>query len=248
MRRLRSPADLCAFIRARGPFGLCIWDFDGVVCDSEPWQAESYRRVLLHRGVRPPTGFFEPFVGLAEPEIWDRIGAQYGVTTEWPELARERLEALRPALLNDAPPNWFVRPALEALRGADTRSVIVSSGNLSVIEAYLAAWGLGDLFDAVSGLGPGVKPKRQRMSELLASARDRVLLFEDVDAYLALGSAHGAVVVGVIHGLNAGALASADAVMLASPGRPAGASAVRGYTRRSGRGGTPPARLTRRPC
>jgi len=217
LRRLKSPADLSAFIRARGPFGLCIWDFDGVVCDSEPWQAESYRTVLLRRGVCPPTDFFEPFVGLTEPEIWDGLVADFGVTTERSELARERLEALRPALLRDAPPNWFVRPALEALRGTGTRSVIVSSGNLSVIEAYLAAWGLSDLFDAVSGFGPGVAPKRQRMSELLASARDRVLLFEDVDAYLALGSAHSAVVVGVIHGLNAGPLASADAVMLASP-------------------------------
>ena len=217
MRRLRSPADLTEFIRARGPFELCIWDFDGVVCDSEPLQAESYRRVLLRRGVSPRADFFERYVGLTEPEIWDRIVAEYGVATERPELARERLEALRPALLHDARPNWFVRPALEALRGTGTRSVIVSSGNLSVIEAYLAAWGLSHLFDAVSGLGPAVTPKRQRMTELLVSARDRVLVFEDVEAYLALGTAHGAVVVGVIHSLNSGAFPSADAVMLASP-------------------------------
>jgi len=217
LRLLRSPADLSAFIQGRGPFELCVWDFDGVVCDSEPWQAESYRTVLLRRRVRPRADFFNGHVGLTEPEIWDRIVAEYGVTTDRQELARERLDVLRPALLCEARPNWFVRPALDELRASGTRSVIVSSGSLDIIEPYLAAWGLAQRYDAVSGLGPAATPKSQRMTELLASARDRVLLFEDADVYLALGSAHGAVVVGVIHGLNAGPFSSVDAALHAAP-------------------------------
>jgi DNA-binding LacI/PurR family transcriptional regulator/beta-phosphoglucomutase-like phosphatase (HAD superfamily) len=228
LKHLRTPADLSAFIRRCGPFDLCIWDFDGVVCDSEPWQAESYRTVLIRRGVGTRADFFAGYVGLTEPEIWDRIVAEYGVTADRRDLARERIEVIRQALLRDAPPNWFVRPAHDVLRATATRSIIVSSGNLSLIEAYLAAWSLDHLFDAVSGIGPKAIPKKQRMMELLASARGRVLLFEDVDSYLAVGSAHGAVAVGVSHGMNAGRLSSADAVILASPETQRSTSAWRG--------------------
>jgi len=217
LRRLRTPADLSTFIRSRGPFELCIWDFDGVVCDSEPWQAASYETLLSRRGTHPRADFFESYVGLTETEIWDRLDARYDLATDRQAAARERSEVLRPALLTEARPNWFVRPALAAVRATGTRSVIVSSGRLDIIEPYLDAWSLAPLFDAISGQAPEVPSKTERLSTWLASARGRVLLFEDVDAYLALGSARGAVVVGVLHGLNANSCRSADAVMIASP-------------------------------
>ncbi|MBA3778480.1 MAG: HAD family phosphatase [Chloroflexi bacterium] len=218
LRRLSSPAELVEFLAARGPFELSVWDFDGVVCDSEPLQADAYLRVLDGRGIRPGPGFFDGYVGLTEPQIWDRIRADHGLVADRAELVRERQEILRPSLLR-ARPNWFVRPALDAVAAAGTRSVIVSSGNLAMIEPYLAAWSLEGSFDDVSALGAVAGPtKRERMTSLLESARGRTVLLEDVDHYLALGRKHGAVVIGVSHGLTEGPLTNADAVLMA--GRP----------------------------
>ena len=219
MTLLRTEGDLRSFLVSRGPFETAVWDFDGVVCDSEPWQADAYRRVLLARGVHVEHDFFAPYVGLTEPEIWDRIVAARELAAERADLIDERQAELRPRLLRDAAPNWFVRPALAALRTAGTPSVVLSSGDTALIEAYLAHWRLAGSFDRVSGHGPDAAPKADRLTELIGSATGRVLLVEDMAAYLELGSRLGAVTVAVAHGLNAGAVGAADATLEAAPER-----------------------------
>lgn len=217
MRRLSSPEALSEFIRDRGPFGVCLWDFDGVICDSEPFQSAAYQEVLLRRGVRPSAGFFDGFVGRTEVEIWDQLRRTYGVHAAVGELVRERREVLRPRLIRDARPNWFVRPALRALADLGSRSVIVSSGDVEVIRPYLAAWSLASAFEPISPPGTSPAPKRTRLIELAASATGGVLLFEDVADYLTLGSTIGAVVIAVSHALNRSTPLSGDAIMEAGP-------------------------------
>jgi phosphoglycolate phosphatase-like HAD superfamily hydrolase len=216
MQRLTSADDLQGFIRRRGPFGLCLWDFDGVVADTEPRQAAAYRRVLAARGIEPPADFFHALIGLTEPEIWDRLQANHDVRDRRLDLINERFEILRDLLIRDAPPNWFVRPALETLAAMGARSVIVSSGDPRVIAPYLASWGLGGAFETVSAHGPGTSPKSERIVGLLQGAEGATLMFEDVAAYLSLATIHGAVTIGVIHEFNASAELPADAVVAAS--------------------------------
>lgn len=217
MRRLSSPDDVVGFIRDRGPFQVCLWDFDGVICDSEPLQAAAYREVLIRRGVRPLAGFFDGFVGMTEFEIWGQLARTYSVTASRGDLVRERRNVLRPRLIRDAPPNWFVRPALETLGSLGCRSVVMSSGDVTVIEPYLAAWSLTGEFGSISAAGKTSGPKRDRLIEIVASSTGRVLLFEDVAEYLALGSSLGAVVIAVSHGLNRYRRLGGDAVVVAAP-------------------------------
>jgi beta-phosphoglucomutase-like phosphatase (HAD superfamily) len=216
MRRLTSAHDLQRFIRRRAPFALCLWDFDGVVADSEPRQAAAYRRVLAARGIKTPPDFFHELIGLTEPEIWDRLQADHDLRDRRLDLSNERFEILRDLLTRDAPPNWFVRPALEALAAMGGRSVIVSSGDPRVIAPYLASWGLEGAFETVSAHGPGTSPKSERIVALLEGAEGATLMFEDVAAYLSLGTVHGAVTIGVIHEFNASMELPADAVVVAS--------------------------------
>lgn len=217
MRQLRSTSDVAEFIHDRGPFELCIWDFDGVICDSEPVQAESYRELLARRGIRTKDGFFGAFVGSPEPAIWGRLAADYGLKADVSMLMIERMDVLRSRLLADAPPNWFVRPTLDLLSQSGVRSVVVSSGDLGLIELYLAAWDLAPAIGAVSALRGETRPKADRLAAALASAAGATLVIEDVETYLAQAAQSGAVTVGVTHDLTACPLISCEAVMAASP-------------------------------
>lgn len=160
-------------------------------------------------------------MGRIELEIWDELIRAYGITGAPDDLVRERRDVLRPRLIRDAPPNWFVRPALDTLATTGAKSVIVSSGDVTVIEAYLAAWSLASAFEPTSRRVVTPAPKRARLLELVASSTGRVLLFEDVADYLALGSSIGAVVIAVSHGLNRGTTLSGDAIVEAAPERDA---------------------------
>jgi beta-phosphoglucomutase-like phosphatase (HAD superfamily) len=180
LRRLSSPDALTGFIRDRGPFDVCLWDFDGVICDSEPFQSAAYREVLLRRGIPPSAGFFEGFVGMTELEIWDELRRVYGISDAPGDLVRERREVLRPRLIRDARPNWFVRPALDTLARLGSRSVIVTSGDVEVIDPYLTAWSLTSAFEPMSGRARTASPKRARLIDLVESSTGQVLLFEDV--------------------------------------------------------------------
>jgi beta-phosphoglucomutase-like phosphatase (HAD superfamily) len=217
LRRLSSPDAVAEFIRDRGPFEVCLWDFDGVICDSEPFQSAAYREILVRRGIRPFAGFFDGFVGRTELEIWDELIRAYAITSTPGDLIRERRDVLRPRLIRDARPNWFVRPALVTLATFGSRSVIVSSGDVGVIEPYLAAWSLASAFEPMSHRRGTPSSKRARLIELVASSTGRVLLFEDVADYLTLGSRIGAVVIAVSHGLNRNTAVGGDAIVEAAP-------------------------------
>lgn len=96
---MTSAVDLQGFIRRCGPFALCLWDFDGVVADSEPRQAAAYRRVLAARGIKMPAHFFHELIGLTEPEIWDRLQADHDVRDRRLDLINERFAILRTLLI-----------------------------------------------------------------------------------------------------------------------------------------------------
>lgn len=213
MERIGSEEELLDFLERRGPFGLCIWDFDGVVCDSEPQQAESYRRLLARRGRTTSPEFFDRLVGLTEPEIWERILADQGVDWDRAGLVAERHEVLIP-MLAAMPPNWWLRPTLAWLTERAVPSRLVSSGNRNVIEAYLEAHGLSAAFASVSVADHGARPKAERLGGTIdAAAPARVLVFEDSDSYLAVARDRGAVTVRVAHSLNAAGRVAADAVV-----------------------------------
>jgi hypothetical protein len=154
---------------------------------------------------------------MTELEIWAELICAYGITSAPGDLVRERREVLRPRLIRDARPNWFVRPALDTLASLGTRSVIVSSGDVAVIEPYLTAWSLTSAFEPLSGRGRTASPKRARLIDLVTSSTGRVLLFEDVADYLRLGSSIGAVVIAVSHGLNRNTALGGDAIVEAAP-------------------------------
>jgi beta-phosphoglucomutase-like phosphatase (HAD superfamily) len=212
---LTAVDSLRAFLGATGPFDVAVWDFDGVIGDTEPAQAQVYRDMLSERGVLVEDDFFRDLAGRSEPEIWAALQDRYGIGGEVAGLRRERIARIAPLLAESVTPNWFVRPAILALREMNTRSIIISSGNEEVVDRYLERWGLRALFDGVSAISGDSddRPKRERLRDALAGA-GRTLVIEDSADYLRLASELGAVTLGVKHTLNGEAAEFATAILL----------------------------------
>jgi len=210
---LTTVAAVRAFVEAKGPFTIAVWDFDGVIGDTEPAQASAYRDMLTERGIELEDDFFDDLVGRSEPEIWTKVRDRYDVQGETAALREERITRVTPALAEAVAPNWFVRPAVAALHESGTRSIVISSGNREVIDSYLDAWRLGSLFDEISASSGSSEdmPKRTRLREAIEDLPS-ALVVEDSADYLRLASALGAVTIGVRHRLNGDAAELADAI------------------------------------
>jgi len=211
---LESVGDLRQFIDQRGPFDLAIWDFDGVVGDTEPMQARVYREMLAERGIAVDPDFFNDLAGHPEPEIWSALKERYGVEGDPDDLRDERIGRVGPALAQGIEPNWFVLPAVEALRETGAKSLVISSGNEEVVRRYLKTRGLGELFvevSAVTGSAADI-PKRERLCAAIKGT-ERALVVEDSIKYLRLAAELGAVTLGVQHSLNGELAGVADAVL-----------------------------------
>jgi beta-phosphoglucomutase-like phosphatase (HAD superfamily) len=216
MRPLRTADALRAFFREQGPFGVAVWDFDGVIVDSEHWQEETYRILLKRRGCRPAAGFFVSLAGRTEPEIWSLLASEFEIHDGLDTLRAERIVELQRLFAAGDAPNWFVGHALDELDRARTGSRIVSSAYTEILSAYLERWDLAGRFDSISTGGscdgPPATSKRARLAMAL-DAGANPLLIEDSPSYLAFGRACGARVVAVRHTLNAANELDGDAVI-----------------------------------
>lgn len=122
-----------------------IWDFDGVVADTEPVQARAYEVVLRRAGVDVAPGWFAQWVGTPESGIWAGLKDRYGLAASVGALSAVRAEVYE-ELAAGLLPAWFVEPVL----GLPVRHSIVSAGNHRQIVALLHQWGLEDAFAEVS--------------------------------------------------------------------------------------------------
>jgi len=174
-----------------------VWDFDGVVADTEPVQTRAYEVVLADLGVDVPGGWFTEWVGTPEAGIWAGVRERYGVSLPVDELVAARA-GVYSELAAKLVPAWFVAPVL-ALPVCHT---IVSAGNHSQIVPLQQRWGIADAFAEVLATGsprvPAGQPKLERLRE--ATKEPGCILFEDSSRYL--DAVDVAVKVGVEHQFN----------------------------------------------
>lgn len=179
-----------------------MWDFDGVIADTEPLQAKSYQLLLKQRGIEVSPDFFQDLIGNSEEKIWKDLKSQHQLKNPIQQLSLTRHEILLP-LLEHIEPNWFVAPVLKEIRNLGGISVIVSAGGPKLISRCLAIWGITDQFAAAAALGPGGQraDKEQHILKYITE-NESVLLIEDSEHYLNLAKQTAALTLGVSHSLN----------------------------------------------
>lgn len=207
------------------PFRAAVFDFDGVIVDSEPLHYGALRDALLPEGVEI-TGeeyvrtylayddrgairlALERHLGRADPETVDRVEA--------------RKVGLFAARLHEVPVFDGARELVLAL-AAEVPVAIASGARHDEIEAILASLGLREAFQVVVGAEDAERTKPDPAPYLEAARRlaarapglepSQCLAFEDSIPGIAAALGAGMKVVGVAHSYPAEKLRAAHRVV-----------------------------------
>jgi beta-phosphoglucomutase-like phosphatase (HAD superfamily) len=184
-----------------------FWDFDGVIADTEPLQAQAFVELLEALGHKPEPGFFLEFVGRPEAETWAILIERLRLPDPADVLTARRSQIyLR--LATTLRPAWYVSDLLKLASDSGSISVIVSSGNFHHIAVLLDQLGLSDRFIEVSAFigrdGQRGPSKALRLERLVAAYPGPHLLIEDSLAFVEHGQALGMQTVLIRHGMSVG--------------------------------------------
>jgi HAD superfamily hydrolase (TIGR01509 family) len=204
-----------------------IFDFDGVIVDSEPIHFAAFREVLAEQDVRlVEREYYARYVGFDDHDCFAAASADFGVP--FSDLMIAKLVARKNRLVREMY-RTRLKPlpgAVELLRAAAAQvPVAICSGALRN-EIELAAEAVGAsqyvrLIVAAEDVADG-KPHPEgylkAMSALFAGvqaegAAGRCVVIEDTPAGIAAGKAAGAFVLGVTNSFARDQLAQADRVV-----------------------------------
>lgn len=200
-----QPAEAAEFLARIAPIAAgrsIVWDFDGVVADTEPMHEASFRVLCEQRGWTLENEYFRAMVGNTEAWAWERMFADgFPVRGEPAEDLRELMAARREIFLEQAerslPPSWISELLMPAFDGIVAEQAIVSNGDPSIIERLLRRWSL-DSYVTVIRRVEG-EDKRGLLEARLGGGS---VLLEDDARWLAMGAAAGATTVAVRHGYS----------------------------------------------
>ena len=173
-----------------------LFDFDGVLVDSEPVHFECWRQVLVPFGIQLDWATYHAhFIGISDFEMLESLARlrqpPIDVCLLWDEYPRKRA-LFRERMASGSAITPEVRELLHAL--SDYRLAVVSSSGRDEIEPLLQAGGIRACFSAlvcredVTEFKPAPQPYLKAASLLGAS---RALVVEDSQAGIASGKAAG---------------------------------------------------------
>jgi beta-phosphoglucomutase len=183
--------------RAMTEFDAILFDFDGVLVDSEPMHWRCWAEVLKPIGVMLDWEFYrEQCIGIDDREMLRMMATRCDPPRDWEHLWAQyptKRELFRSRMLTAPPFPAGLGGLLEELRGKYRMAVVTSSGRPEV-EPMLEAGGLRQYFDAMVCARDAARHKPApdpylRAAELLSARRPLVL--EDSEAGVASGRAAG---------------------------------------------------------
>ncbi|HEX3704305.1 MAG TPA: HAD family phosphatase [Vicinamibacterales bacterium] len=204
-----------------------IFDFDGVIADSEPLHFASFRDILAEEGIAlTEAEYYAQYLGFDDVGALTNIGAmqsQPWTTTRVTRLAERKAERFE-ALQRDAPV-LFEGAADAIVRAAADVPIAIASGALHAeIERVLDRAGLTPYFAAIVGADdtrlskPAPDPYLRALEGLAAAAGEPIeaagcVAIEDSQWGLQSARAAGLHTVAVAHTYTHGELPLADLVI-----------------------------------
>ena len=188
------------------PFDSILFDFDGVLLDSEPVHWACWAEVLAPLGVILTWEFYRDHcIGIDDREMLRMMATRSHPPRDWNELWAQypAKQVLFRSRMETSPPPFHasLKPMLEELDGRYVMAV-VSSSACAEIEPLLVTGGLRHFFRTVVGGGDVKRHKPEPDPYLLAADRigaRRPLVLEDSAAGIASGRAAGFEVLEIPH-------------------------------------------------
>jgi beta-phosphoglucomutase len=171
---------------------LLIFDFDGVIADTEPLHKLAYITLLEKFGISKDIFNWSDYKGKSERDIYKAIERDHGIKLEIRAHRHERLGYVE-ALIEEF--GLGVRPEISRLLGStSTKALILSSQEESFIHHCLQRWGCEGRFDKIAGLADAKESKSEWLANLVASVQippKKIYYFEDTLPYLEQAQALG---------------------------------------------------------
>jgi beta-phosphoglucomutase len=178
-------------------FEAILFDFDGVLCDSEPVHWACWAGVLAPLGVTLDWEYYrDRCIGIDDREMLRMMATGSDPPREWESLWAQypaKRDLFRARMIGAPPFPPDLAEFLEELRVEYKMAVVTSSGR-SEIEPMLEAGGLFRYFDTLVCAGDTDRHKPAPDPYLLAAKRLQArtaLVVEDSDAGIASGRAAG---------------------------------------------------------
>jgi beta-phosphoglucomutase len=196
-----------------------LFDFDGVIADTERYQAESYAHLLVGHGINFSVDDFKPYVGKSETQIYQMFKRRYGVALDTPENRKKRMDyAIEAMITGGLQPYPFVGVVLAYLERLGHSSFIVSSNNAPTIRKLLSNWSLDGRFEGVyTTFDFGSTITKDRLiamaPQLVGHGPGNLVIFEDSKASIEAARQIGMHTVGVINSMNTGTNIDADFII-----------------------------------
>ncbi len=205
-----------------------LFDFDGVVIDSEPIHLRCFREVLSKRGIAlTDEAYYAKYVGFDDHDCFAAVFADNGRTAGEDEIAvmtDEKSALVQAALSGPVEPLAGTIELMRAAREARVPAAICSGALREEIELAGRAVGAIDLVDVLVAARDVARGKPDPQGYLLAMkllaekhSREidpaRSWVFEDTPQGIAAGKAAGCKVLAVMTSYGADELAAADRVV-----------------------------------
>lgn len=164
-----------------------VFDFDGVIADSEPLHFEGFRRVLARHGVTlPKSDYYAKYLGYDDAGAFRAVLADHGQRFDDGRIAGlvEEKVTLFPEMLAGQPVIYHGAEACIARLGAQVPLAIASGAALDDIEAVLRGTGLRERFRTVVAAEhtPRSKPHPDPYRRALDILREQGVLPMDTPA------------------------------------------------------------------
>jgi beta-phosphoglucomutase len=186
-------------------FDSILFDFDGVLLDTEPEHCRCWAEVLSPLGVTLTWEFYRDFcIGIDDREMLRMMASQSDPPRDWTQLWAQypAKQSVFRARMEKSPPFHESLAGLLAELHGGYRLAVVSSSSTNEIEPLLVTGGLRGYFQTIVGGGDVKKHKPEPEPYLLAAERLGVknpLVVEDSAAGIASGRAAGFEVLAISH-------------------------------------------------
>jgi HAD superfamily hydrolase (TIGR01509 family) len=126
-----------------------LFDFDGLVVDSEPHSIASWRAVLRERGAEIDAATLDRLLGLRLDETSRLLVERFSLTTSPAELGKAKMDYQIAHLAGNVRAMPGLKSLLDAIDRRGLRKAIASSGMRRYLEAALLAVGLAGRFRVI---------------------------------------------------------------------------------------------------